>query len=266
MSGFIGGSLGYHLLRRVGRKAAREGVCDGSAYQERSKLEVLFGPGVWDVLADKTVVDFGCGIGAEAIDMATRGKARRVVGIDIREDLLEIARHAAAQAGVADRCFFATEVSEPADVVVSLDGFEHYDDPAGVLKTMRHLLRDEGVVLNCFGPPWFHPYGGHLFSVFPWAHLIFTEPALIRWRSDFKSGGARRFNEVQGGLNQMTVRKFRELVAASDFDVQQFEAVPIGRLRRLSNAMTRELFTSVVRCTLVARRTPSSRLPNDREH
>ena len=63
----------------------------------------------------------------------------------------------------------------------------------------------------------------------------------------------QQFNEVAGGLNQMTVRKFVNLVAASDFDIEQFRAVPIARLRRLSNPLTRELFTSTVRCRLVPR-------------
>jgi SAM-dependent methyltransferase len=251
MSGFVGGRVGYELLRRVGHRAANEHMCDASAYQGRSKVEALFGPTIWDLLADKTVVDFGCGVGTQVIEIATRGRAKRVVGIDILEEALEKAQHAALEAGVEDRCHFATELSEPADVVISIDGFEHYDDPVGVLKAMRHLLRHDGMALVSFGPPWFHPYGGHLFSVFPWAHLIFTEPALIRWRSDFKTDGATRFNEVAGGLNQMTVRKFRELLASSDFEVQQFEAVPISRLRRLSNRLTQEWFTSTVRCRLV---------------
>jgi hypothetical protein len=66
-----------------------------------------------------------------------------------------------------------------------------------------------------FGPTWHHPYGGHLFSVFPWAHLIFSEKALTRWRSDLRDDGATRFGEVAGGLNQMTIRRFEELVADS---------------------------------------------------
>jgi hypothetical protein len=98
-----------------------------------------------------------------------------------------------------------------------------------------------------------HPLGGHLFSVFPWAHLIFTESALIRWRADFKSDGATRFGEVAGGLNQMTVRRFRKLVEHSGFAVERFEAVPIRRARYLANALTRELVTSIVRCELSPR-------------
>ncbi len=70
---------------------------------------------------------------------------------------------------------------------------------------MASLLKPSGFALVEFGYTWFHPYGGHLFSVFPWAHLIFTEKSLIRWRSDFKTDGATRFQEVAGGLNQMTI-------------------------------------------------------------
>lgn len=253
MPGIIGGPLGYRLLRRLGSKnILRDGIGDATAYQGRSKLEVFFGENVWDLLAGKTVVDFGCGNGTEAIEMAKRG-VRSVVGIDIREDLLEIARVAAAEAGVEERCRFVTELEEPADVVISIDSFEHYEDPAGVLKVMRRILRDDGFVLISFGPPWFHPYGGHLFSVFPWAHLIFTESALIRWRSEFKSDGATRFNEVAGGLNQMSVRNFKSVLTESEFDVQHLRLVPIHALRRLANPLTRELFTSTVRCTLVPR-------------
>jgi hypothetical protein len=92
-----------------------------------------------------------------------------------------------------------------------------------------------------------------MFSVFPWAHLIFTEPALLRWRSDIRSDGATRFCEVEGGLSQMTVRRFEQILARSEFRVEDFEAVPIKRFRSLHNRLTREFLTSVVRCTLIPR-------------
>jgi len=123
------------------------------------------------------------------------------------------------------------------------------------LRRCGNLFKDDGRVLISFGPAWFHPYGGHQFSVFPWAHLLFSERALIRWRSDIESDGATRFNEVKGGLNQMTIRRFEKLIAASDFDVEAFEAVPIRIVRRLWNRWTREFFTSVVRATLIPRKT-----------
>jgi ubiquinone/menaquinone biosynthesis C-methylase UbiE len=250
IAGVIGGQLGYQLLRHIAGVPRDDGRCSASAYEHRSKLEVLFGPGVWPAIEGRRVIDFGCGTGLEAVEAARRG-AKRVIGIDVRESTLASARQAAKRAGVSDRCVFTTETDERADVIVSIDGFEHYGEPDGILRTMRRLLDADGSVLIAFGPPWLHPLGGHLFSVFPWAHLVFTERALIRWRADFKSDGATRFSETTGGLNRMTVRRFRQLVRDSDFEVADFEAVPIRRLRRLSNPLTREFVTSVVRCRLV---------------
>ena len=88
-------------------------------------------------------------------------------------------------------------------------------------------------------------------TTFPWSHLVFTERALIRWRSDFKTDGATRFREVEGGLNQMTIHRFERLLAESDSRVQSFETPPIKQARVLHNRLTREFFTSFVRCTLV---------------
>ena len=247
-TGLLGGSLADRMLERIGDPEAR-GRCDGSAYRGRSKLEVMLGPTVWREIEGKHVVDFGCGSGGEVVEMARRG-AHRVTGIDIQEPALDRARRAAREGGVADRCHFAHQTDQRADIVVSLDGFEHFADPTAVLRTMSEILRPGGRVLVAFGPTWLHPLGGHLFSVFPWAHLIFTEPALIRWRSRFKHDGATRFGEVEGGLNQMTIRRFRRLVADSPLRFESFEAVPIRRVRALANPITRELLTSLVRCRL----------------
>ena len=68
--------------------------------------------------------------------------------------------------------------------------------------------RTGGCIFVSFGPTWYHPLGGHLFSVFPWVHILLTEDALIRWRAQFKTDGARKFGEVEDGLNQMTIRRF----------------------------------------------------------
>jgi SAM-dependent methyltransferase len=236
-------------------KTISSGGRDGSAgcvYQGKSKLAALMGDEFFTTIAGKVVLDFGCGEGAEAIEMAQRG-ASRVIGIDIREDVLQVAKTRALDARVQDTCVFATSTKELADLVVSVETFEHFADPAEILRIMNTLLRPSGEVLISFGPTWYHPLGGHLFSVFPWAHLIFSEEALISWRSTFKTDGATRFGEVAGGLNQISVAKFEALVAASPFKFAALELVPIKKLRRLHNSLTREFTTAVVRCRLVKR-------------
>jgi hypothetical protein len=107
----------------------------------------------------------------------------------IREDVLEIARRKAAVAGVSSNCTFTTSSAELADVVVSVDAFEHFEDPGEILRPMSARLQPSGEIVDSFGPTWYHPMGGHLCSVFPWAHLFFSEKALIRWRSTFRNDG-----------------------------------------------------------------------------
>lgn len=249
--GVIGGALGYRVLRAI-NTSGETGYCNGSAYKGRSKIEVLFGPNIWNEFRGKVVIDFGCGSGGDAVEIAQRGAAE-VIGIDLRQSQLKIARQRAEAAKVADRCQFTQETSKKADIIFSMDGFEHYGDPAEVLRIMRKLLKDDGAVIVEFGPPWYHPLGGHSFSVVPWAHLVFTERCLIRWRSDFKSDGAKHFSEIDGGLNKMSVRGFERLIAESDFEFESFKAVPIRRARWLANPLTREFLTSTVRCKLVPR-------------
>ena len=249
--GIIGGTLGYNLLRRLSIDGDT-GYCDGSAYDGISKIEKLLGAKIWSDTKGKVVIDFGCGDGKDAVEVAARG-ARKVIGVDIRERALAKARRAAADRGVADRCTFTTLTNEKADVILSLDAFEHFDDPAEILRAMRRLLKNDGCVIAAFGPTWYHPLGGHLFSPFPWAHLLFTEKSLIRWRSDFRTDGATRFREAEGGLNQMTIRRFEALVNESDFRFAEFEAVPIRKVQMLANRLTREFTTAIVRCKLVPR-------------
>lgn len=221
----------------------------GSAYANASKLKILLGEDLLRRVRDKDVLDFGCGYGAEAVEMA--GVARSVLGLDIVEASLDKASALAEEKGVADKCTFATTAPVASfDVIISLDSFEHFGDPAAILATMYDLLKPGGQVLVSFGPTWYHPLGGHLFSVFPWAHLVFSEAALIRWRADFKTDGATQFSEVQGGLNQMTIGRFERLIAATRFRMVHFEGVPIRRLKPVANRLTREFTTAIVRVVL----------------
>ena len=242
-------NIQYRILKRISPGAPD--CCSGAIYEGKSKLAALMGDEIFDKIAGKVIIDFGCGEGADAVEMAVRG-AKRVIGIDIREDVLQASRQKALSAGVQNS-LFVSSTKELADIVVSVDAFEHFADPAGILRSMNTLLQPAGEVLVSFGPTWYHPLGGHLFSVFPWAHLIFSEKALIRWRSTFKTDKATRFSEVAGGLNQMTIAKFEELIAGSPLRFASLELVPIKKLRRFHNRLTREFTTAIVRCRLVKR-------------
>ena len=208
-----------------------------SAYAGGSKLRTLL-----DLpdLKGKRVLDFGCGAGEETRELARLGA--EAYGCDIRD----LPTHRGAWFGRAE------DLPVKMDYIISLDAFEHFGDPAAILETMASLLKPDGEVLLSFGPTWYHPLGGHLFSVFPWAHLAFSEEALIRWRAQYRSDGATRFSEVEGGLNQMTIKRFEKLVAASPLKIKNLTCVPIRKAKRFHNRFTREFLTAIVRCGLIA--------------
>ena len=250
--GLIGGHLGFKLLKSISRDGVTTWM-DGSAYREKSKLDVLLGPEFIRAISGKSVLDFGCGTGAEAVEMAQRG-ASRVIGVDIDEGNLSAARALAGHRGVSDICSFTAGTTKRADVIVSIDAFEHFSDPAGILKMMHGLLEPDGCVYAAFGPTWYHPLGGHTLSVFPWAHLVFTERALLRWRNSFGKDQRTRLRFSDEGLNQMTIRRFERLVEQSPFQFAELELIPVRKLRWVANHFTREATTAVVRCKLIARR------------
>ena len=237
----------YKLLRRIA--PTEPTTMDGSAFAAKGKLRTLLGDAFLEEVQGKTVLDFGCGEGAEAVEMALAG-AKHVIGLDIQTRLLERARVAAAKAGVDYKCDFCTETAEPADLITSIDAFEHFSEPKLMLDAMYRLLRPGGTLVASFGPTWYHPLGGHLFSIFPWAHLMFSEDALIAWRSDFKTDGATKFHETAGGLNRMSIDRFERMAAESAFKVENIEPVPIRKLRPVHCKWTREWTTAIVRARL----------------
>ena len=257
--GIIGGRAGYWILRSMAPREHASAEHDKSDRPD-TKLKQLFGDDFFEIIKGKTVLDFGCGPGEQSVEMARRG-ADRVIGLDIQQKWLARARELAQRLSVSDRCTFATTSEDLADIIICKDAFEHFSDPAAILRSMSALLKPEGFVLAAFGPTWLHPYGGHLFSAFPWAHLVFTEPALIRWRSDFKSDGATRFSEVEGGLNQLTIRRFEQIVDESPFRLEYLDYLPIKGIRLLKSRLLREFGSSIVCCKLVARDSEPGRGP-----
>jgi SAM-dependent methyltransferase len=247
--GWLPLSLQYKIIKSVA-PAGGPDVGDEDSWGER-KLRTLLGESFFTEIAGKTVVDFGCGEGRQSVQIAKAG-ARKVYGLDIQPHYLEAARKEAERNGCAEICEFRQRLpdSVKADVVVSIDSFEHFGNPEGVLAEMKRIMKPDAVLVVSFGYPWYHPLGGHLFSIFPWAHLVFSEAALIRWRSDLRDDGATRFEEVAGGLNQMTIKRFERIAREAGLVVEKLEVTAIRPLRWLHCGLTREFTSSVIRARL----------------
>ena len=133
--------------------------------------------------AGHTVLDLCCGAGASAIPAARRvGPAGRVLGIDVAEPLLEIARTRAARDGLANVGFRYGDAPRTAlsdgsfDAVICVFGVFFAPDMAGFVAEMRRLVRPGGVLaITTWGPGLFEPAN----TVF-WESVREAEPSLFK--------------------------------------------------------------------------------------
>ena len=96
-------------------------------------------------LKDFSVLDVGCGSGRNTLLFVEAG-ARRVLGVDLAENMLAMARARAghdlrAEFMCAD--FMQYEGREPFDAVVALGFFDYVAEPLPVLKKMAALSRNK---------------------------------------------------------------------------------------------------------------------------
>jgi len=99
------------------------------------------------------VADLACGSGWSSIAIALAYPLVRVDGIDLDQDVIEVARRNAAEAGVADRVRFtvtdasAGDMSGRYDVVTILEGLHDMARPVDALRAARRLLASPGWVV-----------------------------------------------------------------------------------------------------------------------
>ena len=209
-------------------------------------------PDLPELLRGKHVLDFGCGFGYQTAVLAKSLKYQcaSAQGLEINPSYFIAAQR--LHPGVA---FIDRLPGEKYDVVISQDSMEHFYDPEARLRDMMSALRPGGHMLITFGPPWFSPWGSHMhfFCRIPWVNILFREKTVMAVRSRYRQDGARRYEEVESGLNKMSVRKFERIVHACHLEVVQQRYGAFKRLNFLTRVpLIRELCT--IRVTVVLRR------------
>lgn len=97
----------------------------------------------------KRVLDIGCGSGRYSVELARRGA--QVVGIDLAPKMLELARRAAAEAGVAARCEFVEAEflswREPGhfDTCLGIGFFDYVEQPRDFLEKVYRAGAPQGI-------------------------------------------------------------------------------------------------------------------------
>jgi ubiquinone/menaquinone biosynthesis C-methylase UbiE len=99
----------------------------------------------------KSILDVGCGSGVFAVDFARRG-AQRVVGIDLSNNMLKLARQEAEQHQVADRCefiqadFLELDLEDKFDTSIAMGVFDYVPDQVTFLRKMVTLTTGKAIV------------------------------------------------------------------------------------------------------------------------
>lgn len=101
-------------------------------------------------IAGKNCLDVGCGGGLASEGLANRGAAR-VLGIDLAEDMLAVARLHAAGADLAnvdyrlvDAATLAQETPAGYELVTCLEVLEHVPDPGALVSSLAQLVAPGG--------------------------------------------------------------------------------------------------------------------------
>jgi len=83
---------------------------------------------------------------------------------------------------------------------------------------------------------------------------LFTEKAVMNVRALFRDDQARRYEEVESGLNKMTVAKFERTVSDVGLQIQYRRYDSVKNLNSLGKLPgLRELFVNQISCVLSAR-------------
>jgi len=132
--------------------------------------------------SDNHVLDVGAGTGIVALCAATTmGPLGKVVGIDLSDGMLEIARQNAKEQGLANRVEFQKMDAESLDcpdgsfdAVLSLFALRHFPHPKAALQEMHRVLRPGGrlVLAVGSGAPWLSFVG--------LAHRLKLVPQILR--------------------------------------------------------------------------------------
>lgn len=215
------------------------------------------------LVRDKTVLDYGCGHGWQSVAMSVHCNARRVFGIDIDQQRIEHGRQLAERYGCANVGFgdrVPPDLTRAFDIVLSLSAFEHFADPAGEVARMRSLARPGGLVVISFAEPWYSNAGSHFNSYtripgtnlpLPWLNLVFSDRALLTLREQFRGDRPQRIEDIEGGLNKMTLARFERIIRDSGLAVVELRYYATRGLPLVAKVpVVRELLTSAAMCML----------------
>ena len=89
------------------------------------------------------------------------------------------------------------------------------------------------------------------FTRVPWVNVLFSEETVLKVRKRYRSDGAMRYEDVEGGLNRLTLAKFSKIMQQSGMKIRRLEFFPVKGLPLVSQIpIVREYMTAAASCIL----------------
>jgi ubiquinone/menaquinone biosynthesis C-methylase UbiE len=139
-----------------------------------------------DALRGKRVLDYGCGYGGKAVELARRLPESKVIGVEVHQHKIDKAEDFARRMGVTNAAFvLATQQGMPlpdgsVDAIVSHDVIEHVHDPASMMAELHRVLAPGGRAYLVF-PPYEGAASHHLdfITLTPGLHWFFSAGTIM---------------------------------------------------------------------------------------
>jgi ubiquinone/menaquinone biosynthesis C-methylase UbiE len=168
------------------------------------------------------VLDVCCGSGASAIPAAESvGAHGSVVGVDLAENLLELARAKAKQRGLTNIQFQTGDLmhlafeDESFDTAICVFGIFFVPDMEGALREIKRVVRNEGrVAITTWGPRFFEPA-----TTFFWNSIRDVRPDLYKSFNPWD-----RISEVDAVLRLLAAAGLSDMEAVAESDSQAIHA------------------------------------------
>jgi SAM-dependent methyltransferase len=216
--------------------------------QEIDRFVVPFGDSALKAAAPQSgerAIDIGCGCGDTSIELARRvGAAGAVLGIDVSQPMLAVARSRGALANYAHLAFSdgdASEVALPAntDLLFSRFGVMFFSQPTPAFSHMRKSLRAGGrCVFVCWRTPRDNPWAMTPLSAARAAMGVTPAPADPNAPGPFAFADEERLHAILSGagFGDIEVQRFDAAISLGATPRSAAESVvqigPVSRLVR----------------------------------